>query len=716
MRKLTRVLTIRVAFASGCLLLGWGFGETYESLLNSPAAEIHQSYSSFVTTELGDISELKAQAQALYSQAVRVETTKGFPAALPLYERVLEFDPSFSTLYLRLAGDAIQQDEPQRALSIVLRGLEFNPQSTPLKALSSWIYSILRQHREAIRVAQNTLQENFEEIFAYRALYESQKALGLEKELDLFLKKTPQIPSTKMKFWLDLAKTYTEVMSRELPLKKQQVQDRISPLYQKALTLDPTNSDIFKQYGDFLLNLGNVSLAIQTYKNGLSFQPDDLDLLLRTGRAEHREGDLKAAYGTFQKIYELRPEYPMLRNLLANLAYAVGDKKKSLEYFEGVFRGDATNEGALRQLIKIYREQKQEARAIAFFESCGLGAVQGSLFFDVLDDLYQGLGKTREAVLFLEKYIQMYPESIRPVLLLVSYYERNEMMDPKIAFFEEMIRKNPRELHFYTVLSSIYQKLNRFSEAGKVYESLLSAGFQTEEIVEQYVLLLFREKQFSHAEKVLQEQKAKFPESISLAVLQAIQYRQTKQYSKALVIFQELEAKYSGSASPRVWGADFYVEKGLTLDLAGKEDLAEQVFQKGLSHYPSDPRLQNGLAYLWAEQSRELEKALVLSQKSLETQPQEGAYLDTLAWIYYKMGRIDEALPLLEQARTLTKEDPEVLFHLAEVYHRLGRIEEATALMKIVLEKEPHFEHAKEKLIALQEELKQLKAHVKSLP
>jgi hypothetical protein len=57
-----------------------------------------------------------------------------------------------------------------------------------------------------------------------------------------------------------------------------------------------------------------------------------------------------------------------------------------------------------------------------------------------------------------------------------------------------------------------------------------------------------------------------------------------------------------------------------------------------------------------------------------------------------------------------------VLFHLAEVYHRLGRIEEATALMKIVLEKEPHFEHAKEKLIALQEELKQLKAHVKSLP
>jgi tetratricopeptide (TPR) repeat protein len=71
-----------------------------------------------------------------------------------------------------------------------------------------------------------------------------------------------------------------------------------------------------------------------------------------------------------------------------------------------------------------------------------------------------------------------------------------------------------------------------------------------------------------------------------------------------------------------------------------------------------------------------LDEALVFVQKALEFEQSNGAYLDTLGWVYYKKGEINKAVRYLENASVLT-EDAEIFEHLGDAYLEMGRSEEA---------------------------------------
>jgi tetratricopeptide (TPR) repeat protein len=290
-----------------------------------------------------------------------------------------------------------------------------------------------------------------------------------------------------------------------------------------------------------------------------------------------------------------------------------------------------------------------------------------------------------------------------------------KILDQKIVFFQGLIERHPKELNLYSILTLLYERLNRSEEAGKIYEKLLLEYPEDLNIVENYLLLLMRQKKYVEAESLTQRLQNQLSSSLHLRVMQGIILRQLKKYEAGLLAFEKIETQFEPDKK-RVLNADFYLEWGLTQDLAAQKQGAEKIFLKGLDRSPQDCRLQNALAYLWAEQGVRLEEALILSQKSLENRPKEGSYKDTLAWIYFKMGRLSEAQAHLEEARLLTQEDPEVLGHLAAVYEKLGRSEEALVLWRSVFEKNAEFPKIKEKLLSLEEELKQSKAHVKSSP
>jgi len=92
-------------------------------------------------------------------------------------------------------------------------------------------------------------------------------------------------------------------------------------------------------------------------------------------------------------------------------------------------------------------------------------------------------------------------------------------------------------------------------------------------------------------------------------------------------------------------------------------------FKKVLTYYPESTDAMNSLAYLYAEQGIELDKALDLAERAVEIEPSNGAFLDTLGWIYFKIGETDKAIELLGKASKQLF-DPVILRHLKEAQHR----------------------------------------------
>ena len=125
------------------------------------------------------------------------------------------------------------------------------------------------------------------------------------------------------------------------------------------------------------------------------------------------------------------------------------------------------------------------------------------------------------------------------------------------------------------------------------------------------------------------------------------------------------------------------------LERSGRFDLAESELRQVIEMEPGHAAALNYLGYSLADRNTRLEEALVLIERALDLDPWNGAYLDSLGWVYYRMGRYEEAVEPLEQAAREYPRDPTVLEHLGDVYDRLGDEAEARRAWERALEAGP---------------------------
>ncbi|MEO1368758.1 MAG: tetratricopeptide repeat protein, partial [Acidobacteriota bacterium] len=92
------------------------------------------------------------------------------------------------------------------------------------------------------------------------------------------------------------------------------------------------------------------------------------------------------------------------------------------------------------------------------------------------------------------------------------------------------------------------------------------------------------------------------------------------------------------------------------------------------------------LGYTWAERGENLDEALGLIQRAVAADPDNGAYVDSLGWVYYQLGRFHEARPHLEWAARLEPDDATVHEHLGDLYAALGERELSRAAYRRALE------------------------------
>jgi tetratricopeptide (TPR) repeat protein len=107
----------------------------------------------------------------------------------------------------------------------------------------------------------------------------------------------------------------------------------------------------------------------------------------------------------------------------------------------------------------------------------------------------------------------------------------------------------------------------------------------------------------------------------------------------------------------------------------------------------------NYLGYMWADKGVNLDEAQRLITQALEIEPDNGAYLDSLGWVYFKQGKYADALAQLRKAEGKLKEpDPTVFEHLGDVLDKLGQREEAVGYWKKAAELDPKNEELARKL------------------
>ncbi len=119
-----------------------------------------------------------------------------------------------------------------------------------------------------------------------------------------------------------------------------------------------------------------------------------------------------------------------------------------------------------------------------------------------------------------------------------------------------------------------------------------------------------------------------------------------------------------------------------------KLDVMEGALRKLIEIRPQNQHAYNALGYSLADRKQRLPEALELVQKAVSLAPDDAFIIDSLGWVYYRMGNLDKSLTYLRQAYEL-KQDVEIGAHLGEVLWESGQRNEAQKYWKEVLKTDP---------------------------
>lgn len=171
----------------------------------------------------------------------------------------------------------------------------------------------------------------------------------------------------------------------------------------------------------------------------------------------------------------------------------------------------------------------------------------------------------------------------------------------------------------------------------------------------------------------------------------------TKQYDASLKVLNAALAAHQDST-------DLRYSRAMVSEKLGNLSQLEQDLEHIISLDPNNATALNALGYTLADRTSRLDEALKLIKKALAIAPKDPAILDSLGWVYYRMGRLQDALKLLQQAFEVFP-DAEIAAHLGEVHWALDDKQTAKDIWKNALEKAPDSEIIKDTLLRLEVEL-----------
>jgi tetratricopeptide (TPR) repeat protein len=119
--------------------------------------------------------------------------------------------------------------------------------------------------------------------------------------------------------------------------------------------------------------------------------------------------------------------------------------------------------------------------------------------------------------------------------------------------------------------------------------------------------------------------------------------------------------------------------RGAMYERMKKFDQSEAEFRKVLEVNPENAGAMNYLGYMLADRGVRLEEAYQLIKKAIDQDPNNGAYLDSLGWVYFRQGKLTEAEGVLVRALDHIGTDATVHDHLGDVYFKLGKTRDAIA-------------------------------------
>ncbi len=602
---------------------------------------------------------------------------------------------SLGHMYADLASQNGSTEYIKKAIENYKLAIKEDPQTPMLGEELSELYIQTGRLREAQNDAEEALKANPNDVNAHRMLGRIfTRQIGDSQE--------HKIDESMLKKSIDEYKKITELDPKDIDSwlmlgrleKVAQSSVEAQNAYKKALEIDPDSEDALTGLAMVYADLGDTTQAADLLKKLAAKNPSPRSLQALAAAYEQMH-EFALAAETYKRTLEMNPPNASdLKKAMAVDLRKAQQYQESLKVYQELVTEEPSDAESYLRMSYIYTQLKDFAKARQTEEKAR--AIEPNnleiRYNEVL--ILEAEGKMTDATQRLKEILDTtakknYSKEEKEnraelLLMLAGLYSRNDQTEPAVETLRqvgELDRDQEAAIAARIILA--YRLGKDLPKARTEADAAMKKWPEDRSIRVSHAEVLAEQGQTDAAaaemKKLLDGKAGDRDIYYELAAQIYDRNRKFDDEAKALDAAEKLSV--SKDDKILVW-----FQRGAMYEKMKKIDLAEAEFRKILEVNPDHAPTLNYLGYMLADRNVKLPEALSLITKALNLEPNSGAYLDSLGWVYFKMNRLPEAEENLRQALLLTPRDATVHDHMGDVLLHESKVKEAIAQWQLSLQ------------------------------
>lgn len=477
---------------------------------------------------------------------------------------------------------------------------------------------------------------------------------------------------------------------------------------------------------EFAGQRGHLDVSVRNYLE-LVRSTRDPELAARATRIAVYARDDQAA-GEAAKIWlELDPASIDARQVLAVMAVRNGDIDTALMHFEHIVKGsDQVLDQKLWVIANLLSREQDQSTVKRVMERLMQGHENNPEALYAYAHVLSRLNDDDSALKLLEKVLSLTPDNINANISYASILHQQGKPEAALAWMEKVVQRNDKDIDFRMYYARLLTDEKQYDAARRQFEILIAQTPNNTDVLYALGLLYLQSNRLDEAAMYFQrlstldqhggeaayylgriaeekgelQQAANWYQSLSdganyfdaqvrLGIILARQDRlddarrhlqgipAQSQEQKNILIQAEAEllterkllddamAIYD-KALEGDQNLDLLYSRAMLAEKMNRLDILERDLRVIIARDPGHSQALNALGYTLADRTNRLQEAYDLIHKALEISPDDFYILDSMGWVLYRMGRLDESITYLNKALS-SRKDPEIAAHLGEV-------------------------------------------------
>ena len=571
--------------------------------------------------------------------------------AIDEYKKALEFDPNNSLIFSEMAQSYLRNNRLREAADTAAKAITIDKDDIEAHKLLTTIY--------LQAIGRATAQQPPSPETINSAIHEFEEII--------------RIDPTERQSFLMLARLYQIKGDR----------DKATEIYKKFLGIEPGSEEGVTALAKLHMDAGNYKEAADLLETFVKERPDSDTALQTLGEVYSELQDYSKAADAYGRASELDPDDIEIKKAQAQALFLADKFDEAVKRYEEIAKAEPEDGLALLRLGQIYRRQMKydlarqnlQKAAEAFPDSI---EVQFNLVMLDRDEgrLEDALKKANDILKKTEKSNGRYSEAEKQNrrIFLINQGILNQTLGNYDAavrtFLEVKSLTNEKDGRVDGLIIETYRNAKNLDKALQHSEQALAENADNRQLKMVHADLIAEKGRLDEGIKALQQMQKGNADDLEIFATMVGVYQRAKKYDQAQNILTTATQRFPNEEQVHFLQGSLYEKQK-------KYEDAEKAFRKALDLQKDDPAVLNYLGYMYAMRGIKLDEAETMVQKAVQTDPTNGAYLDSLGWVYYKQNRLDRAEEYLKKASIFVNNDPDIHDHLGDLYFKTKRYDDA---------------------------------------